>query len=66
MYYRDVYVVQPYKVGTKDRKSLAIVIPAQVVKEYSLDTSTVFALNVDKGNKGIILRKVGIPGETTQ
>ena len=38
-------------------------IPAQVVKEYSFNTSTVFALNVDKGNSEIILRKVGIPGE---
>jgi hypothetical protein len=63
MYCRDVYVIQPYRVGTKDRKSLAIVIPAQVVKEYSFNTSTVFALNVDKGNSKITLRKVGLPGE---
>jgi hypothetical protein len=63
MSYRNVYVVQPYRVGTKDRKSLAIVIPAQVVKEYSFNTSTVFALNVDKGNSGIVLRKVDMPGE---
>jgi hypothetical protein len=63
MYDRDVYVIQPYRVGTKDRKSLAIVIPAQVVKEYSFNTSTVFALNVDKGNSKITLRKVGIPRE---
>jgi hypothetical protein len=63
MYDRDVYVIQPYRVGTKDRKSLAIVIPAQVVKEYSFNTSTVFALNVEKGNSKIILRKVGLPGE---
>jgi antitoxin component of MazEF toxin-antitoxin module len=48
MYERNVYVVQPYKVGTKERKSLAIVIPAQVVKEYSFNPSTVFALNVEK------------------
>jgi len=56
MYNRNVYVIQPYTVGTKDRKSLAIVIPAQVV-------TTIFALNLDKGNSWIILRKVGIPGE---
>jgi hypothetical protein len=62
MYDRDVYVIQPYMVGTKDRKSLAIVIPAQVVKEYRFNTSTVFALNVEKGNSKIILRKVGLPG----
>jgi hypothetical protein len=63
MYARDVYVIQPYRVGAKDRKSLAIVIPAQVVKEYSFNTSTVFALNIDKGNSKITLREVGIPGE---
>jgi hypothetical protein len=44
---KNTYVVQPYQVGNKERKSLAIIIPAQIAKEYSFDTSTIFALKVD-------------------
>jgi antitoxin component of MazEF toxin-antitoxin module len=58
LYNRNVYVVQPYRVGTKDRKSLAIVIPAQVVKEYSFSTSTIFALKVDNMRR-LTLQNVG-------
>jgi hypothetical protein len=45
---RNVHVVQPYWVGTKDKKSLALIIPAQVAKEQDLNASTVFALRADK------------------
>jgi len=58
MYNRNVYVVQPYRVGTKDRKSLAIIIPAQIAKEYSFDTSTIFALKVDNMRR-LTLQNVG-------
>jgi hypothetical protein len=43
---RHTHVVQPYWVGTKDRKSLAIIIPAQIVKEQNLNTSTILAMRV--------------------
>jgi len=45
---RNLHVVQPYWVGTKDKKSLALIIPAQVAKEQDLDSSTVFALRAEK------------------
>jgi antitoxin component of MazEF toxin-antitoxin module len=54
---RNVYIVQPYKVGTKDRKSLAVIIPAQIAKEENLDPSTIFSLRVDSMKK-IILQVV--------
>ena len=53
---RHIHVVQPYWVGTKDRKSLALIIPAQIAKEQNLNASTIFALRVD-GTK-IILQVV--------
>jgi antitoxin component of MazEF toxin-antitoxin module len=65
LYNRNVYVVQPYRVGTKDRKSLAIVIPAQVVKEYSFDTSTIFALKVDNMRR-LTLQNVGVEADEEQ
>lgn len=34
-------------VGTKDRKSLALIIPAHIHKEQNLNASTGFALRVD-------------------
>jgi len=55
---KNIYVVQPYQVGNKDRKSLVIIIPAQIAKEYSFDTSTIFALKVDNMRR-LTLQNVG-------
>jgi antitoxin component of MazEF toxin-antitoxin module len=54
---RHIHVVQPYWVGTKDRKSLALIIPAQIAKEQNLTASTIFALRIDDKKK-IILQVV--------
>jgi hypothetical protein len=43
---RSVYVVQPYWVGKKDKKSLGLIIPAQVAREQHFNASTVFALRI--------------------
>lgn len=55
---KNLYVVQPYEVGTKERKSLAIIIPAKITREYHIDTSTILALGVDEKTKRITLREV--------
>jgi antitoxin component of MazEF toxin-antitoxin module len=54
---RHIHVIQPYWVGTKDRKSLALIIPSQIAKEQNLDASTIFTLRVDDTKK-IILQVV--------
>jgi hypothetical protein len=36
------YLIQPYFVGSKEAKSLALIIPARVRKEANLDASTIF------------------------
>jgi hypothetical protein len=58
MFPRNVYATQPYLVGSKDRKSLAIIIPARLVKEYDVDTSTIFAVRADKRTKSILMYMV--------
>jgi hypothetical protein len=44
---KNIYIIQPYEVGTKKAKSLAMVIPATVVKKKHISTSTAFALRAD-------------------
>ena len=55
MQIKSLHVIQPYWVGSKDRKSLAMIIPAQVVKDQNLDTSTILAMRVSN-NANIILK----------
>lgn len=54
---RITHVIQPYWVGTKDRKSLALIIPSRIVKEQNFDTSTVFAMRVTE-DADIVLRVI--------
>jgi len=54
---RNQYVIQPYKVGPKERKSLVIGIPAPLAKEYDIDRNTVFILKPENKNR-LILDKV--------
>jgi antitoxin component of MazEF toxin-antitoxin module len=53
---KSLYAIQPYEVGSKDGKSLALIIPAKVAKQCNVDTSTVFTLRVDEDRKRITLQ----------
>jgi hypothetical protein len=55
---KSVYALQPYQVGSRNGKSLAIVIPAQVAKKYDIDTSTIFALKGDDSARTVTLQTV--------
>lgn len=55
---KDVYAIQPYQVGSKHGRSLAIVIPAKVAKKYNIDTSTIFALRGDENTRTVSLQMV--------
>jgi hypothetical protein len=55
---RNVYAIQPYQVGTKDRKSLAIIIPAEITREYNIDSSTVLVLRVNQKTRRITLQTI--------
>jgi hypothetical protein len=47
---KKIYAVQPYQVGPKHNKSLAVIIPSKLAKEYGVDTSTIFATYADNDN----------------
>ena len=55
---KPINIVQPYKVGSKDSKSLAIVIPSAIRKKNHIDPSTIFLVRSD--NSEIILHPVDI------
>jgi len=55
---KDTYAIQPYHVGSKDTKSLALVIPAEVVRQYDISPSTIFALRLDERTKKITLQNI--------
>jgi hypothetical protein len=60
---KELYVLQPFEVGSRKAKSLALVIPAKVVKECSIGTSTVFALSTNPSTKRIVLQQTPYPVE---
>lgn len=53
---KEVYVIQPYLVGSKHAKSLAVIIPAQVAKQYNISTETAFALRTKSHTRQITLQ----------
>jgi hypothetical protein len=55
---KNVYAIQPYLVGPREKKSLAVIIPSKLVKEYGIDTSTIFATYVDSNDNTISLRMI--------
>lgn len=58
---KSVYAIQPYLVGSKHGKSLAVVIPVRVVKRLNLDTSTVPTLEINENTKTITLQSFNRP-----
>lgn len=55
---KSVYALQPYQVGSKNGKSLVVLIPAEVAKKYNIDTSTIFTLKGDDNTKTVTLQTV--------
>jgi antitoxin component of MazEF toxin-antitoxin module len=55
---KSIYVLQPYRVGSRNGKSLAMVIPAEVAKACNIDVSTAFALRVDRSGKHITVESI--------
>jgi antitoxin component of MazEF toxin-antitoxin module len=51
---KDLYVVQPYNVG----KSLGMIIPAELAREYKIGISTILALSPDNSRKKITIETI--------
>jgi len=54
---RRVKILQPYEVGSKKAPSLALVIPAGIVKRYQIDTSTAFAVRANTETNLVTLQQ---------
>jgi len=53
------YAAQPYEVGPKNRKkSLVVGIPSKIAEACNINTSTIFAIQLDDRNKTIILQMI--------
>jgi hypothetical protein len=55
---KSQYALQPYYIGSKDGKSLALIIPAKVAKRCNVDASTIFTLQVDENAKRLMLQTI--------
>ena len=55
---KSQYALQPYYIGSKDGKSLALIIPAKVAKRYNVDASTIFTLQIDEDKKRLMLQTI--------
>ena len=61
---KNFYVVQPYKVGTRRGKSLAMIIPAGFAKENHIDVSTIFVIKKLEDKSGnIVFQRVNYENE---
>lgn len=58
MHSKRVYVIQPYEVGTKNKKSLAMIIPATYARDNQIDKSTVFIVKNEEPHGQIILHRI--------
>ena len=52
------YLIKPYHVGSKNAKSLAIVIPLQLRREANIDLSSIFLLKLNKRTKIMTLQNI--------
>jgi hypothetical protein len=55
---RELYVIGPYKLGSKTGKSWVIGIPSEVAKILQISSSTLFALRIDKETRSITLQEI--------
>lgn len=62
---KSVYALQPYKAGSKRGTSMVVVIPAAVVKEFGISTSSILTLRVDQKAKRFVMENSGWSQETT-
>jgi hypothetical protein len=52
------YLIKPYHVGSKNAKSLAIIIPSQLRREANIDLSAIFWLRINEKTKIMTLQNI--------
>lgn len=58
LFNKNTFLIQPYQVGSKQRRSLAIVIPSEITKKHNIDTSTILVLRSDVERNQLNLTKI--------
>jgi len=61
-----VYAIQPWKVGSKNGKTLVVSIPANIIKAYKIDTSTIFFLRAEEKTGIVTIRNISEDWEVTR
>jgi hypothetical protein len=55
---RRRYAIQPYEVGTKGARSLALIIPARIARQCDITTDTMFSVKADTRTKAVTLQTI--------
>jgi hypothetical protein len=55
---RRIYAIQPYAVGSKSAKSLALIIPARIARQCEITTDTMFSVKADTRTKAVTLQTI--------
>jgi hypothetical protein len=63
MLQRSIKFVQPYQVGQKKKKSLAIIIPAKIAQQCDITPDTLFSVRGDRKTKTVTLQTVKLKEE---
>jgi len=58
MHGKSVYVIQPYEVGARKRKSLAMIIPAKYARDNQIDKSTIFIVKNNESIGKIVFHRI--------
>jgi hypothetical protein len=57
---RRIYAIQPYAVGSKGAKSLALIIPARIARQCNITPNTMFSVKADKRTKAVTLQTIKV------
>lgn len=51
---KSTFAIQPYKVGSKNSNTLAMIIPSKVTRRYNIDESTILILKLADSEKKLV------------
>jgi hypothetical protein len=60
---RRIYATQPYEVGSKRGRSLALIIPAGIARQCNITPNTVFSVKADTRTKTVTLQTINLTTE---
>jgi heterodisulfide reductase subunit A-like polyferredoxin len=63
MVQRSIEFVQPYQVGQKNKKSLAVIIPAKIARQCNITPETLFSVRANMSTKAVTLQTVKLTTE---